>query len=395
MQITKLLTETTGLIFPNDEVAYLALRIASITTTKDIKNNDYKLNIGDIVTEMIEVLISNIKDVLDVDLSRDKILRKNLKLHLESTLLRVMSGFYINNPLRNEIKNAYMQLFFIIQVILEEYTEKFGLIVPEEEIAYLTIHFKAALERNEKEEKHYNVLIACDYGFGVSAFLEAKINRHFPQINIVDLVSYQDLKETDAYDKIDFIISTNRKLIHEIPSLEISPLMEEQDINKIQMFMKEKPSKGVGGRFDIYSYTNPFLVEPNLDISNKEACLSFMCERLEGKGYVNAHYKNTVFRREENSSTRIGSLIAIPHGNTNHVQQSAICVVTLKEPIDWGDGDVQLILLLALKKEDSGLAESKKLFPMLNDLVENKTKLNQVLNEHDRSSIMKLLSVYK
>ncbi len=44
----------------------------------------------------------------------------------------------------------------------------------EDEIAFLTIHFQAAIERRTKTQ--LNVVIACYYGLGVSNFLETKIN---------------------------------------------------------------------------------------------------------------------------------------------------------------------------------------------------------------------------
>ncbi len=40
----------------------------------------------------------------------------------------------------------------------------------EDEIAFLTIHFQAAIERRTKTQ--LNVVIACYYGLGVSNFLE-------------------------------------------------------------------------------------------------------------------------------------------------------------------------------------------------------------------------------
>lgn len=391
IQIAEKLAEAFTFAFPKDEVAYLALHVASLQMDRRISHKDSKKKIESPVGELVELLIKDVNRILAVDLSKDKILKRNLQSHLESAYLRIMSEFYISNPLLAEIKASYTHLFITIQMILEDYSDREGISFPEEEIAYLTVHFKAALERI-KDERNYKIVITCDYGIGVSSFIEAKIQHAFPQVEVLELLSHKELKEYEPIGVLDFIISTKSLSGLETSQIVVSPLMNQQDLDKIQSYLVRKEKVKEKLPFDFQSYTNTFLIEPQVDLSTKEACLSFICEKMEKKDYISPLYKNSVFEREESSSTQIADLVAIPHGDPNYVKKSGIFILSLKKPIKWGEGKVQLVLFLALHKEDLGLKETKQIFSSLYKLTENKKRLNHLLAQKTQLGVLKILS---
>ncbi|MDN6195778.1 MAG: PRD domain-containing protein [Atopostipes suicloacalis] len=389
--MTEQLSREFAFTFPKDEIGYLALHIASLQMDRKISHLDSKKRIENPVAEIIQLLVENVSDIMGIDLSKDPILKRNLQSHLESAYLRVMSQFHISNPLLKEIKTTYTHLFLVIQMILEDYAEREGILFPEEEMAYLTVHFKAAFER-VKEERNYRAIITCNYGIGVSSFLEAKIQHALPNINIVALLNEEELKDYENNEDIDFVITTTERADISVPQIKVSPLMERKDMEKLKEFIKASQPKEKLVSFDFEEYTNSFLIQPQIDFKTKEACLSFMCEQMEQKGYIGPHYKNSVFQREESSSTQIAPLVAIPHGNPKHVIKSGIFIATLKEAVDWGNGKVQLVLLLALHKEDLGLKETKNIFSSLYQLTANKKRLARLFDQKNQLGILKVLS---
>lgn len=49
--------------------------------------------------------------------------------------------------------------------VLEDINQTFALSIPEEEAAYLTLHFQAAVERlHHSSEKHKKAIILCPHG---------------------------------------------------------------------------------------------------------------------------------------------------------------------------------------------------------------------------------------
>ena len=64
----------------------------------------------------------------------------------------------------------------------------------EDEIAFLTIHFQAAIERRTKTQ--LNVVIACYYGLGVSNFLETKINNLSEELSVINTIKLENITYT-------------------------------------------------------------------------------------------------------------------------------------------------------------------------------------------------------
>ncbi len=65
-------------------------------------------------------------------------------MHLNSTLNRLTYGLPVTNVMLGDIKRMYPFMFDRIMLVLEELE---GIEVPEEEAAYITLHFQASLER--------------------------------------------------------------------------------------------------------------------------------------------------------------------------------------------------------------------------------------------------------
>ncbi|CAM3336471.1 BglG family transcription antiterminator [Vagococcus fessus] len=392
-QITDYLHQKLNIYFPKDEIGYLALRISSFNIHHSGDEDSYYQEISKEVEKIIAVLIAEIHHLLGIDLSEDHILLDNLKQHLESTFTRINSGFHIANPLKDEIRRTYTQLFLIVQTIVDEFFKATDITVPEEEVAYLTVHLQGALERQKKAaEMTYHTVIVCEYGMGVSAFLEAKINRHFPNIVVEKLVSVQEFSTYSEREQLDFAITTVPCQAGELPVLEVSPLLSEADLAVLHSFLLEFKPNRVSKQFDITRFSQPFLVETQMKATEKETVISEMVKKLVAQNYVAEGYLDTVLARESNSSTRIGSLIALPHGDPQQVMTSSISLATLETPLSWGNGDVQLVALLALKKEDMGQKELKNFFSILHYINESPELLHQIIEEKDR---LKVLSYFK
>ena len=71
---------------------------------------------------------------------------------------------------------------------------------------------------------------------------------------------------------------------------------------------------------------------------------------LVASGAVTPAYVEAMLQREETVSTYMGSSLAIPHGTNeakDAIQRSAVCLVRYASPIDWGRGEVQIVVGIA------------------------------------------------
>lgn len=111
-----------------------------------------------------------------------------------------------------------------------------------------------------------------------------------------------------------------------------------------------------------------------LDVDNKEDVLNQMGGKLESTGYVKDSFTQAVCKREIVFPTGLpmkGVGIAIPHTDSEHVNEKSIAVGILKKPVVFqvmGSTDefvdVQLVFMLAIKDPNAQLE-------MLEKLIEN------------------------
>ncbi len=393
-KIAKYLEEHLGINFNNNEIAYLALRLNCLYKDACIDNNTSNI----MADELVNILMNEVSDLYSVNLRDDEILNNNLKTHMYCTLKRIMSGFTISNPLINDIKREFTQIFLVLQVILDEYMQKYDLKFPEEEIGYIAVHFKAAMERLPNESKTFNTAIVCTYGVGVAAFIEAKLLNNFSNINVLHIMSANEFKSYNKLEDLDFILTTIE--LGEIPNvniINISPLLEKTDIRNIKYLINELSStKTKIIDFNISKYSNPFLIYVDRKEKSKDSLLAYMLSELEKNNYVMKDlFRESVISREKSSNTSIGQFIAIPHGNPDFVINSCISFAIIKDSIFWGDTNVKLVILLALGKDALRKKEIKKFFTLINAINSNTELMEQLSKEKDKLKVLEYFSRYE
>jgi len=385
-----------NLVFPVNEKAYLALHFHGSRIEHQLKSAETDLKAGpDWVDELVRELLEEVSDFENLPLVEDKALLTNLQIHLRTTANRIEGGLAVSNPLLSEIKKEYPHLFYFILTVVEEYNERIGISIPEDEVGYLTVHFQAALERVHMQlPKKLIVGIVCHFGIGVSAFLQAKIERHFPEIEETVILSAAELKTYLQSHQLDLVVTTEPLPDSGVTTLLISPLLNDEEVRQIARFIRKQPAKQAekNEQWDILRYTQPFLVHLGQSFTTPEAALIFIVQQIFSKGYVEKEYLETVLGRESHSSTGIGMGIALPHGDPRYIRQSSISCLTFRQPIKWGNENVSLVFLLAVKKEELKNANMKQFFVFMNRLMENPLLYEKMLKEQDR---LKFLSYFK
>ncbi|MDT2755447.1 BglG family transcription antiterminator [Enterococcus pseudoavium] len=376
--------------FSPDEINYLALRIANLFSKESTTGFQTESR------QLAAHLIDQTQQFLDYSLEDDQLLAQNLISHLSSTYFRLNYGLSISNPLTESVFSTYTQLFLVLQLILEDYFEKEPFYVPQEEIAYLTIHFQAAIERHHhNKSRNYQTLLISEYSKGMATFLEARLNRELPELTILDLVEYSPQLDPREWPAVDFILATLPFQHESIPVIEISPMITETDLARVTKYILEHVPNKRTQTFDLSIFTNPFLIFPKLTLTEPTDILRFMSHVLIENNYVYPEFVDSVLDRDQHSSTRVAALITLPHGNPFYVKNSTISIATMAEPISWHGELISCVLLLAVRKEDLKNSEFKKLFSVIHYLEAHPDKMNQLLRTDQPLEILTLLSNYE
>lgn len=121
-------------------------------------------------------------------------------------------------------------------------------------------------------------------------------------------------------------------------------------------------------------------------MESREAILNFLCDSLYEKGLSGENFKENVFRREALSGTSFVYGFAVPHAIEVSTRESCISIMILREPVKWGDFNVSLVVLLAIRDTDNSLL--KVFFDWLCNIVTDNNKFQELIQSKNYEEFM-------
>lgn len=360
-------------------------------------------------------LINNVGLLLNVDLSNDKHLFNSLFQHLCACEYRNRNNISLDNPLKDELKNNYKDLFEIVKAVIIDVNEPDVIIPSDDEIAYVMLHFCTAIKRDIKQIKPLRVLVVCATGIGTAELLSLGLKENF-NFEIVDKLAKHQLKDEKYLNDVDLIISTV-PLKSRIPSVVVSPILKEKDIIDIKHFINRLD---LVGKLDIKSTKMSKTAVMLKDLLNKYPSNKdeeILIEKiktllLNEKGEEN-YMLSDLIRKEtialglkvndwQDAVRKAGQLliddgsiteeyvdgaienvkelgpyivitkgIALPHAtNKVGINRTAMSLITLKNPVNFGNKNndpVDTVFMLATTDSTSHLGALQDLSEFLGD----------------------------
>lgn len=341
------------------------------------------------MTELVREIISNIKENVNIDFSKDNTLIQWLALHLKTSIPRMKFKMNIRNDVIDIIKSEY-PLAFQIAVIASNFLEqKEHIIVNENEIGYIAVHFGAALNRQDIKTDACvrRVLLVCASGMGTAVLLKSRLEEHFKsRIVIVDTIPGYQLTE-DMLRTVDIVITTVPiKHIDSEKIIWIKHLLNNKEIYLLEQHYFSL-HQGIGIGTEIEDFFRKDCFNMHMQFNTRNEVLEFLTEQLKSKGLMDDLAKHSVFERENASPTEIGNLVAIPHPVYNDPPKSSIAILILDRPILWDEQPVQLVFLISIAKSQFKLWEPIFL-KLFNYLVKN-NGVKEILHETSYDTFIK------
>ncbi|MGN8646791.1 BglG family transcription antiterminator [Gracilibacillus sp. HCP3S3_G5_1] len=229
-QICEGLKEELSIPLSKRDVHYLAviLKGSKLQDTDKVEYDSIMLG------QIIKNIIQDVSSQLHVDLSRDFSLFQGLLAHLEPSIFRLQHQMGLFNPLTDQIKKKYPVLFMAVRNSLEK--EFPDIRFPDDEIAFIVLHFGSTLLMNE-EKTTIHAVIVCPTGIGTSKMLASRIQKEFKEITSVEIKSIKEMEKANL-DVFDVFISTVRLPFDDVNYILVSPLLSDEDIQMIGSFLK-------------------------------------------------------------------------------------------------------------------------------------------------------------
>ncbi|HOH88811.1 MAG: BglG family transcription antiterminator [Clostridia bacterium] len=361
---------------PDNELAYLAIHLTG--NSGIYKDDKVPKELGFDIDDTIREIIYLINKRLNAGIECDSQLMAGLKQHLSPALYRLTMGLEVRNPVINEIKEYYRDLFYAVDYSCRHVFSKYNLIIPDNEIGYVTMHIGAALERQQGIESRLQVLIICPNGISTAKILLGKLKRRFPEIDGIDVCSLREM-EGKIHGNYDIILSTvevSKKSDTDI--IVISPFLPNRDIDRIRALIKSKTGENSNLKNNGPGAFKGEIVETEADFSAADNMLknfklrNISSDNMEGmiKKIVYELFEfnlitetdkveNQIRMREEKGSVVIpGSHVALIHIRTEEIDMPFVGVFRLENYIGMKSAgfsmeNVDTILVMLARKNES------------------------------------------
>lgn len=155
-------------------------------------------------------------------------LTKALYLHLKSSIFRYKYGIPLVNPMLEEIKTEYPDLFLITSQACQSLEKELNVTISQEEIAYLTLHFGSFTDYRSFQQKILRILVICPHGISTSNMLAKEVEGLVPN-SIVEKGNVHI--QEDSLDQYDVLISTvsDVKWEHVKSMIVVHPILTDRD----------------------------------------------------------------------------------------------------------------------------------------------------------------------
>ena len=356
-----------------------------------VQSTDYIQNIEHQVDELIE----KVSNLLSLDLSKDNHLKLMLSNHISKMIFRLRNQICITNPALEEIKKQYSSLFNVIWIAIRELSKYYEINIPNEELAFIVIHFQLAIE---KIVKPLNIVVICQNGIATSELIMSKLHKIFDSDAKITNINAREL---DFYDlsNIDLIISTIALPEVTVPVIEVSPILTKGEIESIRSFYSEHMTDNYtlmrtsldGRKFNLESLQT-LIKKPSLireTVKSKKECIEKMIRECDATNCRIKEFKESILERETLGSTSVYTGVALPHCDPRFVEQSELIVMTLDKPINWGKNNVKLIILIAVAENDIPIFKDSLI--ALYSVIENQELMNELVQLENGDEIKKVL----
>lgn len=340
-----------GIVLSDEELAYLTLYLSDYNYFLNNNNTLMHLDINyeDIALE----LVSEVSKKLGIDITSDKQVIKDLSQHFKQTFYMLNLGLVVINPLINEIKGHYKDLFKVVSSKCKLIFSRYNLKIPSEEVGYITMHIDVALQRQQGKSRNLKALIVCPGGIATARILSNKVKSLFPDITDLSISSINNIEEKIENNLYDLIIST-AKISSNIKSkiIIVAPFMTKTDLENINNFIVDFKINNKENLTKLYDYDNmreTLSIDYELtdeliknsritqaSVKNFVDLIDIIAEDVKNNNITKDKeaIKLSILKREEKGNIVVpGSSVALLHARCEKIDKPFVGVYRITEPL--------------------------------------------------------------
>jgi len=386
--------------FPEDEIGYITMHLkGSKLKTGSITESDGVLISNFEMTRLASRMVQKFDALSGLNLKQDNQLLIGLVTHLRPAISRISMGLEIRNPLLEKIKEMYPDIFSLTKFASEIVESQYEITLSEGEVGYLAMHFGASMERNRQEalqQRKVRIGVVCASGIGTSSLLLSRLEKTFPDMELVSQLSKEAVLEGEAEDMgLELLISTIQLESEAIPVIQVNPLLLGTDIDKISKLLpmiKSKPRVFQRPESDesseqikrirditevILSIEEHFEIVRIGSIASMKALIKTIASHMSDRFVDAVLLQKELLYREKLGSTLIhGEQTIIVHTKTNAVQKAKLALWRMDQPLKHDSGETVKLAIVMLIPENASKVSMELMGRISKALIEQDAFLN-------------------
>ncbi|MGL4696916.1 BglG family transcription antiterminator [Enterococcus larvae] len=382
--------------------------------TPDKMTKDYET-----IMDLVERISMRFEALSGIRFSNEEKAVRQLYAHFRPAYYRLLFKLPIINPLYSKIKEEYSELYDIVEEALKPIASLFEEPVPEDEIAFLTMHFASLCSSAEDRQYPKKVaLVVCPNGIGSSSILYTELKALFPELSFIGPVETNEVEKLgDSYDLIFSTVPNVRLFYTKKLVYVVSPIMSTAEkyrlisdvythignfnfkiprvdklltiIDKYTMIENksglekeladylikgeeqhtEMPEEGP----ELYRITAPDMIQTGVKAGNWEEAIRLSAAPLLKNKRISREYIETMIQtaKDEGPYMVIAKHVALPHARPEDgALDLGISITVLDFPIVFGSKEndpVKYIFCLSAPKNNRHLNAMAELVNLLDD----------------------------
>ena len=330
-------------------------------------------SISEEINNFVFGALKEIKRKFNIDFLANMDLRISLALHTNPLITRLKNNMQLNNALALEVKQSYPYAYDLANEYAYSVFREYNIKPNEDEIAYLALHFIAAIKNDERANANQKVLLISEQRKSNTILIQQQILNWFKNdIFTVTTINIIEIDSTNL-DEYDAILTTTEEVLQIIPSaVMISFFPSEKDRVKIEMAFS-----GITRASEVMKSFHKELFYYG-EVTDKNELINILCDKAIEYYSLDESFRESVMFHESIANTFFGNKLSMPHPDTYITEESFICVGIPSTPIQWDEEpEVQLVLLVSIRKNDP---KALRLWQYLSFLINDDTLLKQILH---------------
>lgn len=333
-----------------------------------------------------------VKDAFDIDLDDHDFLVR-FGLHLKNMLLRYHGGIELRNPQLDAIKCNYPYIYDVAVFIAREIDAITGLRITEDEIAYIALHIGGLIEQTNSERTKLHAVLLYPGYYEDGAALMRRIWRTFQDSLLLENIITAP-EELVAVPGCELLITTAPLPSGTVPATvaiqPVSNYLNSQDVAQLATRIDALKHKRLRDSMeanlktlfkpDLFYYQPPYHTVTELLLGLGGA--------LQAHGCAGPDFCQKLLEREAISSSAIGN-IALPHPLDMDALATAIAVAIYPQGIAWNGNTVNIVFMLAIRKEDRPLF--RDIFDFTSGIVLNPDYFHTLMRAKDFDAFLHVL----